>query len=1540
MSQSQRECGKTGIAIVGMAGRFPGAATVKEFWSNLAAGVESIRFASDEELVAAGVDAAHKDFIPASSVVHEPEFFDASFFGFSAREAEIIDPQQRVFLECAWEALEDAACDPGSYPGAIGVFAGAGMNTYGVVNLFSNPEIIGSVGPYQVMVGNDKDFLCSRVSYKLNLRGPSVGVQTACSTSLVAVQMAFESLLRHECDTALAGGVSISLPQSSGYVYVPGMILSRDGHCRAFDAAASGTVPGAGAGVVVLKRLVDAIADGDHMYAVIRGAAINNDGSSKVGYSAPSVEGQTAVIQKSMRMAGFAPESVGYVEAHGTGTEVGDPIEVAALQKAFESPEARAGSCALGSVKTNIGHLDTAAGVTGLIKAALSLDHRAIPPTLHFSKANPLIDFAKTPFYVNNALVPFDGAGPLRAGVSSFGIGGTNAHVSIEEAPPVVSDPAAASQLFVLSAKSSAALDKQAARLLGYLEENPSANLADMAFTLQKGRQAFRHRRLVVARDVSQLKAGLQSSRAQSAGQQQMRTDNAPAEAPGVVFLFPGQGSQYVNMGRDLYRSTPAFRETVDACCEILAPHLELDLRTILYPEAGGEAEAERLLGRTAITQPALFIIEYATAKLWMDVGVTPSAMVGHSIGEYVAACVAGVFSLEDALALVAARGRLIQSAPGGTMLAVNLSEQDLEPLLSREISVAAVNSPGQTVASGPEGELAALEATLRSKKIQCKRLRTSHAFHSPMMDAVVGDFVERVAAVKLHTPKMRYLSNVSGTWITDRQATNPEYWGSHLRNTVRFADCGRNLLREPNDLMLEVGPGETLLSLLRAQLEPRSARPLIASMRHAMAKQDDRETWLSAMGRLWLSNVRLNWDGLHRGERRARLSLPTYPFERQRYWVEPKKAAAPMAQTAAPEKQPDIADWFYVPSWKRSAPQFLLKSEVDAADTWLLLTDDEALAGALTEELSGRGTVVRVRAGGGFRRISSELYEIDPADRRDYDSLIQELETSGRWPRRVVHAWMPDSSGKRDPTRVLDRGVFSAMFLAQAVEGRSSAGMVELNVVGNRAYSISGERICSPAAVALNAFVGVVALECPHFRCRVIDVDLEAGLQRVTQQLAGELVSVAANETVAYRGSARWLQQYEPVRIEKPAATGKNDAQISLRTGGTYLITGGLGGVGLVLAEHLARKAKARIILTSRTPLPAASEWEGLLASSDTPDVVKRRIQGIRSIEEAGGSVHVVVADTTDREAMRQALAHVRAECGPIHGIVHAAGTAGASMVQTKSREQALDVFMPKVQGTEWIRECLANKDGIGGELDFVMLCSSISAVIPSFGLSDYAAANAYLDGFAAAFDEPRGTRVISANWDTWREVGMAVDTPLPEALAHLREGRLRHGILSSEAEEVFDRLLGSPLSQVVVSTRDFKVLQRQTAEAIAQFHGAHQPSASAPAMTVHSRPDSMDEFSAAGDDIEQFIVNVWQELLGIEPIGIHDNFFKLGGHSLLGTQVLARMRERFKIDLSLRIIFEAATPAELAEHVRVMSWASMPASAGSILEREEIEI
>ena len=874
------------IAIIGMSGRFPGAADVDQFWRNLAGGVESIRSFEPDELEASAMGQPAPDdpsFVRAGAVLDDIQGFDAGFFEFNPREAEITDPQQRVFLECCWEALERAGYDPGTFAGSIGVFAGASMSTYFLNNVLGHPELFRTLAAHQILIGADKDYLAPRVSYKLNLKGPSVTVQTACSTSLVAVHLACQSLQDYQSDLALAGGVSIRVPQRTGYRYQEGSINSPDGHCRAFDHRAQGTVVGNGAGVVVLKRLEDALADGDDILAVIRGSAVNNDGSAKVGFTAPSVEGQVAVISEALAAAAVAPETIGYVEAHGTATPLGDPIEVAALTKAFGLGADETAPIALGSVKSNIGHLDAAAGVAGLIKAVLALRNGAIPPSLHFERPNPEIDFAAGPFRVASSLMdwPADG-GPRRAGVSSFGIGGTNAHAVLEEAPePEPTGPSRAWQLLLLSARTPTALETATDNLARHLEEHPELPLPDVAFTTQVGRKVFKHRRFLVCRDREDAVSALRSR-----DPRLLTLAQEGRERP-VAFLFPGQGAQYPGMGRDLYDSEPAFRAALDRCARLLEPHLGLDLRTVLYPEAN-DADAAARLERTALAQPALFAVEYALAELLREWGIRPAAMLGHSIGEYVAACLAGVLSLEDALVLVAARGRLMQSLPPGAMLVVPKPEEETKALLTGGLCLAAVNGPSFSVVSGPAEEVEALALRLAGEGVEARRLHTSHAFHSAMMDPILEEFGREVGKVRLSPPRIPWVSNLTGTWIEDGQATDPGYWVRHLREAVRFADGAAALLEDRSRVLLEVGPGRTLASLVRAAAPD---RPVVQSLRHAHHAQDagrSEPLLAEALGRLWLAGASVDWAGFHAHGRRRRVALPTYPFERQPYWLDP----------------------------------------------------------------------------------------------------------------------------------------------------------------------------------------------------------------------------------------------------------------------------------------------------------------------------------------------------------------------------------------------------------------------------------------------------------------------------------------------------------------------------------------------------------------------------------------------------------------------------------------------------------------------------
>jgi amino acid adenylation domain-containing protein len=897
--------GLQGVAVIGMAGRFPGAPDINCFWRNIRSGVESITRFSPESVALRSTLEPGDHRVYARGVLDGVDLFDASFFGFTPREAELMDPQHRVFLEVAWEALEHAGYDAERTKMAIGLFAGSSMNTYLLYNLCTSREFIEQVldnhqvGTHPALLGNDKDFLATRVSYKMGLNGPSVCVQTACSTSLVAVTMAWQSLMSYQCDTALAGGVSISFPQNRSYTYTEGAMVSSDGRCRAFDADAQGMLYGAGAGVVVLKRVEDAMRDGDSIYAVIRGAAINNDGSAKVSYMAPSVDGQAAAVMTAQQLAEVDPASISYIEAHGTGTPLGDPIEIAGLTQAFRAGTDKNQFCAIGSVKTNIGHLEVAAGVAGLIKTILALHHKEIPPSLNFQTPNPKINFASSPFFVNAVLRSWESSnGTRRAGVSSFGVGGTNAHVVVEEAPAAsTSGPSRMQQLLVLSAKTESALQAMSANLAAHLEVHPEIGLADAAFTLQRGRKVFAHRRAVVAANATEAGARLRAPEPRT-----VATGKARAREPSIVFLFPGQGAQYLDMGRELYDAEPVFREAVDRCAQILQGHLGLDLRGVLYPDAAGRDEADSQINQTWVTQPAIFAVEYALARLWMSWGVKPAVLLGHSIGEYVAAVLAEAFTLEDALGLLSVRARLMQALPAGAMLAVRRGAEDVEALLPPGASIAAVNSHALCVVSGPTDVLKEWQPTLEAKGIAAKVLYTSHAFHSAMMDPMLPEFAAVAGKVPSRTPKLPWVSTCTGEWMDPQAPVDGDYWVRQIRRPVRFAAALDQVIEDPRNILLEVGPGQTLTQLARQHAKKPADATVVATLGPLAEPGRDLASMLAALGRLWVAGVGVDWEGFSAAGERRRVPLPTYPFERKRYWVEPaaaSKAVAPASPLA-----------------------------------------------------------------------------------------------------------------------------------------------------------------------------------------------------------------------------------------------------------------------------------------------------------------------------------------------------------------------------------------------------------------------------------------------------------------------------------------------------------------------------------------------------------------------------------------------------------------------------------------------------------------
>ncbi len=1533
------------VAIVGMSGRFPKSPTLREFWSHLRDGDECLTRFTDEELAAEGVPRELREnpqYVPVRGVIDGRDLFDAGFFGINPREAELTDPQQRLLLECAWEALEDAGYDPERLSGPVGVYAGVAMNTYLIGQVLGAPALRHPGAAYQAFIGNDKDFCATRISYKLGLRGPSMNVQTACSTALVAVHLACQSLLTYQCDMALVGVAAVSNGHAFGYLYEEGMINSPDGHCRAFDAAAGGTVGGEAVAFIVLKRLDDARADRDTVRAVILGTGVNNDGSLKAGYTAPSVDGQCEAIVIAQSMARVDPDSISMIEAHGTGTPLGDPIEVAALTRAFREQTARTGFCALGSVKTNIGHTDPAAGLAGLIKTVLALEHRQIPPSLHFTRPNPALDLERSPFYVNATLTEWpEGETPRRAGVSSFGIGGTNAHVVIEQAPPVEPLPASAGwQVLPLSARLAAALDEMTTRLAGHLRENAHVDVADVAFTLQEGRRPFEFRRTVVCRTREEAAEALAS-----ADPKRVQSGRAGGHGADVAFMFSGQGAQYPGMGSGLYADEPVFREAVDTCSELLTPHLGRDLKDVLFPAAGQDGEAAAVLTSTEWAQPALFTLEYALARLWIARGVQPAAMIGHSIGEYVAATLAGVFQLEDVLPLVALRGRLMQQMPAGSMLVVPLSEEDAVAVLPSGVVVAAINGPNLIVASGPTTAIDDLEARLTARGISPRRLHTSHAFHSPMMEPVLTPFRDAVARVTLESPAIPFVSNLTGEWITPAEATSPDYWASHLRRAVRFAAGVQTLVANQAPALLEVGPGRALASL--ARLQAGVGATVLTSLRHPEESRADAEVLAQATAHLWRLGVPVAWSAVRGEAPRRRVPLPTYPFERARFWLEAARTpAAPAATSGRPPKRSDVASWFYAPSWTRTPPPVRRgPGTAGAIRDGLVFTDDSPFAKRLVGALVDAGyRMTTVRPGAAFADQDGTEYVIRTSSFEDYVRLFAALARRKRTPGHIVHLWAASRTDDRRADggaadRLLELGHLSLMGIAQGLGEHGPTGDCRIVVVTDRVHDVMDDDRVSPLPASLQAICRVIPQEHSGVHCANVDVDLsaddEAGAGAVVEEILGEIDAGDGEPVVAWRHGRRWVERFEPSRRAAPAAEA-----VPLKERGVYLVTGGLGGVGLVLAEYLAGAVHARLALVSRTVLPPREQWDERIAGAVDGDWTAAAIRNIRALEARGAEVLLASADVADAAAMARVVADVRERFGDVNGVIHAAGLAGGRLIELSDVATSTETLRPKIQGTRALARAL------GGQTpDWIVLCSSLSAVFTNPGDADYAAANAFLDGYAEVHDSPGGTRVISIGWDTWQQVGMAADAKVPRRLEEAKRQHLQHGLTNAEAVEVLRRVLATPAPRVLILTQGYDALRAWLAGPIqAETRTDTLPgvevAAEPAAASTHERPGLSTEYVAPTSDLERQIAGMWESLLGVSGVGIHDNFFELGGHSLLATQLISRIRDAFAIQLPLRTIFDASTVAALASHVSGILWVVESSSATDDSGREEVEL
>ncbi len=1500
----------TDIAIIGLACRFPGARNATEFWTNLEAGRESIRDISEEEYLAAGGDPAGLNdpyLVRVESDFPDMDYFDATFFGYSPAEAELIDPQQRVFLECGYHALEDAGYHASRYPGVIGVYAGANESHYYLDNLY--PWLAGasaSAVNLAVRMANAPGMLPTRLSYQLGLQGPSVYVQTTCSTSLVAVHLACQDLLNYSADMALAGGAALNPGLRRGYRYVPDGPYSPDGRCRAFSADAAGMSAGNGVGLVVLKRLADAIADRDHIRAVIKATAINNDGDRKVGLTAPSVRGQVEVIVAAQELAQVSAGKISYLEAHGTGTKVGDPIEIAALTEAFDRSTNRRQFCALGSVKTNIGHLDAAAGVAGLIKTVLALEHRIIPPSLNFARPNPLINFAETPFWVVTTATPWrSGDGPRRAGVSSFGFGGTNAHAIVQEAPPrPMAQRSPSWSILPLAAKTPAALKAMAEQLGAYLRAYPELDIADVAYTLQCRSAPFPHRSTTVCRSTDEAAEMLLGG--------EPDTGQAEATDRPVAFLFPGAGAHYDQMGLDLYRSEPVYRAVIDRSAEILQPVLGYDLRSVLYTDQDKSSGDSLLLDGDGLTRrsaayPAVVATEYALATLLLSRGVRPAGLLGHSLGEYAAACLAGVFSLEDVLPLVAERERLIASV-GGLTLSVQLGAQQCAArYLSEQLSLAGINAPTSCVVSGPTNEIAQLETRLAADKVPHQRLRTPGAVHSALLDPVLDELATIFGKIDLQEPQLPFVSSLTGTWITSEQATNPDYWVRQNRMTVQFAEGLTQLHATTQPVLLEIGPSHGLAKLAQLQLGPGAIA--LQAMRQRHAAYDDQQFLYRAIAQLWTQGVPMDW-AMVTEQTGWRVPLLGYPFERERFWVNAPKTRpgqdAPAGtiprflaesqeipttditpaidpsvdhnRTALPvphsdphsdAEEPANTGLLHGVSWRRCVDLVRLDPEAVTTHHWIVLSDRSALAQEFAQALSQYGAQPTVvLPGADFRQADAMSFVLAPERKEHYDLLLDAVHQTTA-PVRIVDFWASLANGAGE----LD--LASTVGIAHGAS-RSAKG-IELCVVTYGACAITGgERLVPRSALAVAAS-RTLALELPQISTKIIDLDpAEAEGADRTQLVRGLLADFMHRDgasLVGHRMGHRWLQHFEPL-----ATTELSESP--LRQGGVYVITGGLGYVGLRIAEHLVREYQARLVLLGR---------------SASDEQVPAGLRGL------GGEILVRRVDVADRVRVKEILQETRQRFGAIHGVVHAAavhGIVNAAAVSLLNREGIVRVLRAKVAGTCALFNALREIDVTP---NFVALFSSMASLFGTPEQASYAAANAFLDTFAGYASRDLGILTVSINWSWWPRLDTTDDAELGwrPVMAGMDIDTMLAAFRSC--------LAAAPLGQVVVSPLP-------PGELFHSVFGEATPAAAVP--DAGTAPQAVDSV-VSETSLERDIAAIWEETLGVTRIGLHDDFLKLGGDSMLALQVVQRCKDHLNLAVTIKQLLTARTVAGLAQEL-----------------------
>lgn len=1494
------ESNKHDIAIIGLSGQFPGAANVDEFWQNIQQQVESIQHFDKSLLREQGVAEAllqNPDYVASGALLDELELFDEQYFAMSPKEASLTCPQQRLLLENAVTALEHAGYGNFDNTQDVGVFVGTGHSMYMLENLLQQKELIASLGPMAILNANSRAAM--RISYKLNLSGPSINVDTACSTSAVAVAQACDSLVNQNCTMALAGGASVTALSPTGYLHEAGGIKSKDGHCRVFDEDATGTVFGSGCGLLVLKRLDDAMQDGDKIHAIIKGWAVNNDASDKVGYTAPSSAGQAQAIRQALQHSGLQSSDIGYVETHGTGTKLGDPIEIAALSNVFDIAEDQESSCALGAVKANIGHLDAAAGIAGIIKTTQALKNKVLPGNINFKQLNSAIDLKNKPFYVNTESKAWTTTKNRAAGVSSFGIGGTNAHLVLQEAPQKIEvESNDAIQLLPISGKTKEALQQNLLNLKAWLGDNSEVNLQSVASTLQTGRQHHAWRKTVAGNTVAQLQSQLSS-----AIDAVENSTQSASEQANLVFMFAGQGTQTIDMGRDLYQQNSAFAGYLNECATIFQREMQLDIIDLLFPKqayAENQHVFDERFADTAKAQPAIFAIEYALAKIWIDSGIEPHAVIGHSLGEYTAACFSGVMSLEDACSLVAVRSQLMAKSPAGAMLSV-VATRDTAQQWSEKfgLSIAVVNGPNRIVLSGTDTAVKSLEAHLTEQDISCSVLKVAKAFHSPLMDAVLPEFSQAFKEVQLKEPKLAMVSNLTGEFVQEGTITNSEYWCRHLRGTVEFSAGLELLLNHYSDssvptVFIEIGPGCNLSSLLaRIQKDSNNTNAEVLCSLPSSTTQRKMESsatnqlgmeqqhWLNALGAIWCQGAKLNWPSVTKVVHKV--ALPTYAFQKQRHWIDAPKQASQLPIL-------EQASHYFSQQWRPESLSTYEPNNFSDSANWLIFNDGSGYGAVLAHMLEEQGeTVVCVEKGTEFSQNGSYQFTVNSGAEEDYARLMQTLKSQSWAADNIIYLWPLDEQEKSDLSALATTSQTSQLELLrvyQAITKHNQSQPVECYIVTQGDAIARDQLSILGAQTGLSALCQVISQEDPLFQTHQIDADRHGLDGDFVSTVLAELMYNTKQPVVAYRDDIRMI----PDIVELPC-----ESAASYMSSGCYVITGGLGRIGLSLAQQLADKFSCDLVLLTRQKFPQKDSWSSQLEDRELNTELRDKLQKIVALEREGVTVSVVQADVTDLAQLRETLEGIQKKFGHITGILHGAGQVeGLSKLTTQLTNTELTAqAQPKITGALNIRTVTQDID-----VDFVVLMSSISSVLGGLGYGAYAAANALMDRIAFAEHNNSHTRWRTINWDTW----------LFDSSQGAKHSSDITGMNPDRGLDVIEAALAQPEAQLIYAAGDLQARLNKWV-----YRNSEAPIVSSQSDTAETLANAMQPQQQSPHAI--ILHNIWQELLGVEHIAPEDTFFDLGGDSLLATRLVSLIRQRCEVEVSIEEVYQSADFAGLAK-------------------------